>query len=189
MGIKVLKPAAFEPGNFKTAILKDIKRSGIRIMIVLAFDEDTHKAASSAAQEGMDSVGFAWIVLEERAAVLQMQGWIHIRPFRFEDNMVGKFREKVRQYTRSRFGLNSSDVDLMYSVALYNAIMLYSHAATKVLSEGGDLHDGKTMTAAFRSTSFVGIGHNTVTLDEQGDSIELCAGGRKCDAQRGCGCV
>ena len=169
--IEVSKPAAFEPGSFKAAMLREVKRSGIRIIIVLAFDDDTLKAASSAAQEGMDIAGFAWIILEERVAVLQMQGWLHIRPFLSVDEM-GEFREKVQEYSMSRFGLNSSVVDLPYSAALYDAIMLYAHAATKVLSKGGDLRDGKTMTAAFRDTSFMGIGHNIVALDEQGDRIE-----------------
>ena len=49
--------------------------------------------------------------------------------------------------------------------------MLYAHAATKVLSEGGNLNNGKVLTAAVRSTAIAGIGGNVV-LDERGDRIE-----------------
>ena len=57
-------------------------------------------------------------------------------------------------------------------MALHDAIMLYAHAATKVLSEGGDLYNGSAMTAAVRSTRFKGVGGSTVVLNEQGDRIE-----------------
>ena len=63
-------------------------------------------------------------------------------------------------------------MDLSYSIALHDAILLYAHAATKVLSAGGDLSDGAAVTAAVRSTSFVGVGGNVVNLDDHGDRIE-----------------
>ena len=50
--------------------------------------------------------------------------------------------------------------------------MLYAHAATKVLSEGGDLQNGKLVTAAVRSTRFQGVGNTVVALDSHGDGIE-----------------
>ena len=63
-------------------------------------------------------------------------------------------------------------VDLTYSVALHDAIMLFAHAATKLLSEGGDLHDGQAVTEAVRNTNFVGAGGEVVALDERGDRRE-----------------
>jgi ABC-type branched-subunit amino acid transport system substrate-binding protein len=63
-------------------------------------------------------------------------------------------------------------VDLAYSTALYDAVMLYALAATAVMSEGGDLQDGKAMTAAMRATSFEGAAGTRVALDGNGDRIE-----------------
>ena len=40
-GVEVLKPAAFEPGNFKEATLQEMKRSGIQIVILYAYGQDT----------------------------------------------------------------------------------------------------------------------------------------------------
>ena len=42
-GMEVLKPAAFEPGNFKDVTLGDIRRSGIRIVFMLSYDADAQK--------------------------------------------------------------------------------------------------------------------------------------------------
>ena len=42
-GMEVLKPAAFEPGNFKDVALGDIRRSGIRIVFMLSYDADAQK--------------------------------------------------------------------------------------------------------------------------------------------------
>ena len=50
--------------------------------------------------------------------------------------------------------------------------MLYAHVATKVLSEGGSVHDGRAVTEAALLTSFVGVGNTTVSLDHHGDRIE-----------------
>ena len=49
--IEVLKPAAFLPGNFNKAVLSDIRRSSIRIVLVLTYD--AQKLASHAQFEGM----------------------------------------------------------------------------------------------------------------------------------------
>ena len=59
-GIEMLRLSAFEPGSVKTSAVRQIKRSGIRIVLLMAFDEDTHTVASSAAIEGMGSMGWAW---------------------------------------------------------------------------------------------------------------------------------
>ena len=84
------------------------------------------------------------------------------------------FAKQVSEYTKAGFDidLSADAVDLTYSVALHNAIMLYAHAATKVLAAGGDLHDGRAVTEAVRNTTFVGVGHSIVDLDQHGDRIE-----------------
>ena len=101
-----------------------------------------------------------------------MAGWLWIRPFLASDMQA--FAEQVSAYSKSFFNLTVSptSVNLAHSAALYDAIMLYAHAATTVLSKGGDLHDGKAVTAAVRSTSFTGVGGTPVTLDSAGDRIQ-----------------
>ena len=172
-GIEVHKPAAFQPGEFKIGVLREVKRTGFRIWIVLAFDQDTHIVASHAAQEGMDNT-FAWIVLEERVSTLQMQGWIFFRPL-IPAEGVQAFAEQVSVYTKSHFNftLAAGSVDVQWSFALFDAVMLYAHAVTKLLSEGGDLHDAQAVTRKLRSTEFAGAGGKMVALDEQGDRIDV----------------
>ena len=170
--IVVLKPAALEPGNIKDAMLDDIRRSGIRIVLVILYEADTQSVASLARQDGMTSAGWAWLVPEERVPVPGMAGWVWFRPFLASDMQA--FAKQVSDYSKSHFDLTVSpdSVNLVQSAALYDAIMLYAHAATKVLSEGGDLQNGTAVTEAVRSTTFTGIGGTLVALDSQGDRLE-----------------
>ena len=46
--ISVLKPAAFELGKIMDATLTEVRRSGNRIAVVLAYDSDTQTVASLA---------------------------------------------------------------------------------------------------------------------------------------------
>ena len=171
--IKVHQPATFQPGEFKIGVLSEMKRTGFRIWMLLAFDTDTETVASCAAQEGMDNA-FAWIVPEERSASLPMQGWIFLRPL-IPAEGVQAFAEQVSDYTNSHFNftLAADSVDLTFSIALYEAIMLYAHAATQLLSEGGNLNDGQAVTSKLRSTEFAGVGGKMVALNEQGDRIDV----------------
>ena len=84
------------------------------------------------------------------------------------------FAEQVSLYTASRFNITTplDLVDSTYSVALHDAIMLYAHAATGVIANGGNLRDGKTVTETVRGTSFKGVGDCLVSLDKHGDQIE-----------------
>ena len=128
-------------------------------------------------QEGMTDKGWSWMAGWDKilapSFLLHAQGWLYVMPFLPSEGMQ-EFARQVSEYTKSSFNLTISPdlVDLTYSAALYNAIMLYAYAATKVLSEGGDLHDGQAVTEAVRSTPFEGVGGNTVVLDKQGDRIE-----------------
>ena len=174
--IEVHKSSAFEPGKFNSATLRDIKRSGFRIVTLLAQDNDVIAIASSTDQKGMSSAGYAWILIGTvgtEVAFLRMAGWLWLRPLLPSDGMQA-FAEEVSYYAKSRFNftVSADSVDLTYSMALHDAIMLYAHAATKVLSEGGDLHDGRAVTAAVRSTTIKGVGGSVVALDQSGDRNE-----------------
>ena len=168
-GVRVLKPAAFV--DFQEAVLDDIKRSGFRIIIIVAWEQDAHAAALSAERKGMIA-GYAWISASERNALLEMQGWLYVQPV-LPSHGMQVFAQQVKDYGKSHFNLSISveSVDLTYSAALFDAILLYAHAATRVLSEGGDLNDGKAVTATLRSTRFEGIGNRVVALDELGDRV------------------
>ena len=169
--IEVLKPAAIEPGDAKDGILSEIRRSGFRVMFVLLYDDDAHTLASLGRQESMTS-GWAWLVSEEITSVPAMAGWLYFRPFLASDMQA--FTKQVRDYSKSHFNISvrPDSVELAYSVTLYDAIMLYAHAATKVLSEGGNLHDGGVLTEAVRSITFTGMGGTVVALDSNGDRME-----------------
>ena len=132
---------------------------------------------SSAAREGMTD-GWAMIMFEkiiaaEFPSARNYLGWLYLRPFLPSEGMQA-FAKQVSDHTQSRFNitLSADDVDVPYSVALHEAVMLYAHAATKVLSEGGELHDGRAVTQAVLSTRFEGVGGTIVALTDQGDRIE-----------------
>jgi ABC-type branched-subunit amino acid transport system substrate-binding protein len=167
----VLKPAAFEPDDVKDSMLSAIRKSGFRIVFVLANEDDVHTLASLARRESM-TTGWAWLVSEERTAVPAMAGWLSFRPCLASDMQA--FAKQVSDYSKSHFDITvrPESVNLAYSVALYDAIMLYAHAATKVLSEGGDLHDGVAVTKAMQNVTFTGVGGSPVALDSKGDRIE-----------------
>ena len=141
-------------------------------MIVMVFDKMLPYLASAAISEQMMR-GWGWILLASNVPTAQIQGWLYLRPFLPSEGMQA-FAKQVSDYTKLYFNVTTSPelVDLTYSVALHDAVMLYAHAATKVLSEGGSLQDGHAVTAAVRSTTFKGVGNRTVALDENGDRIE-----------------
>ena len=175
--IEVLKPAAFEEGNLQAAMLTTVKRSGNRIVTLLAYDHSLHTVASMATHLRM-CAGWAWLFVDSGAVTFEMAGWLFLQPVLPSSNMQA-FAQQVSKYAASSFNISVSadSVDVTYSVALHDAIMLYAHAATKVLSEGGDLGNGRAVTEAIRSTAFEGVGGNTVSLDAQGDRIESTAVG------------
>ena len=53
-GLKVIKPAAFESGKFNDVKASEIRRFGVRVVFVLAWEED---ATASAIPGG----GWAWL--------------------------------------------------------------------------------------------------------------------------------
>ena len=171
-GIDVFKPAAFEKNNFKDATLIGIRRSGIRIVLSLVSETEAKAISMHANRARMTSAGWAWLLTEERASVTDMAGWLFFRPFLARDMQV--FAEQVSAYSNLHFQVVSSPdtVNLVFSAALYDAVMLYAHAATTVMSKGDDLHDGKAVTAAVRDTNFTGVAGTVVALDSKGDRTE-----------------
>ena len=126
----------------------------------------------------MTSAGWAWLLVDglvSGVAPEQMQGWLYLRPFIPSEGMQ-VFGEQVSNHSKSGFNITVSPdkVDLTYSAALHDAIMLFAHAATKVLSDTNltTRKYGQTMTAAVRSTTFEGVGGNVVALDRHGDRIQ-----------------
>ena len=138
----------------------------------MTYDADAHMI-SSLAQKASMSAGWAWFVVEEKVPVSGMAGWLFFRTFLASEAMQ-VFVKEVSDYTKSHFNVTVSpeSVDITFSAALHDAIMLYAHAATNVLAEGGDLHDGETVTKAVRSTRFEGVGNIMVALDQHGDRID-----------------
>ena len=176
-GIEVLRPAAYETGSFNVATLREIKRNGIRSLMLLAYDPDMTAIAEKAALETMTGEfgqGWTWTLTEGHLSPTNlMTGWLHVQSFLPSDGMQA-FAKRVRDYTLSHFDITISadSVDLTYSATLHDAVMLYALAATKVLSEGGDVRDGLAVTKAVRNTTFKGVGGVVVALDSQGDRIE-----------------
>ena len=102
-----------------------------------------------------------------------MNGWLHLRQLlSVDDEFVVKTRSYAKKHFNLTFGADNTDALVMeYSAALYNAVILFAHAAQKVLSEKGALQDGKTVTTALRKTQFQGIEGTLVALDANGDRI------------------
>ena len=175
-GIEVPGRFIFLPTSAQDQTLTDIKRTGFRIMIFALPAEQIKNLALRAEQELMTIHGWVWIVLadhEFHQRVVQMQGWLTVLPIVYSGGMQA-FAKQVSDYSKSNFNIsiNAGSVDLTYSVRLYDAIMLYAHAATKVMSEGGNLRDGKAVISAIRSARFVGVGNIPVALDKNGDRME-----------------
>ena len=100
-----------------------------------------------------------------------MAGWLWFRPF-LPPGMQA-FAKQVSDYSKSHFDVTvrPDSVDLSFSTALYDSIMLYVHGANKVMSEGGDLSDSEAVAAAVRNASFTGVAGTLVELDSSGDMI------------------
>ena len=72
-GVEVLTPAPFRPDSSKSAVLSEIKRSGFRIVLFMAFEDDTQEVASSSKGAGMARPGWAWVSVAERKPMPSMQ--------------------------------------------------------------------------------------------------------------------
>ena len=155
--------------------------------MLMAYDEDNRQVALEAGKKAMageGGAGWGWLAVRsaiiETSVVKEMVGWLHLRPFfsstpeelqEFAYQVGNKTADKTVEnpFNWSKYNVTADpSVHLSYSVALHDAIMLYAHAATKVLSVEGDLSDSQKVTAAIRSTNFTGAG-GTVILNSIGD--------------------
>ena len=172
--VVVLEVPPYVPGTFTDEILSGIKRSGYRVIIALAYEADI----ISVAELSCCYPRWAWLQIDKvGAGVPAMHGWLAFQPLMFFNQQTGGFTEEsfadeVKEYSKSQFGLSSSEVNIAYAVSLHDAIMLYAHAATKVMLENGDLFDATTLTEALLNTSFEGLASDTVSLDNNGDRIQ-----------------
>ena len=187
----VYRPSAFEPSQLRAAtlydirhsgiqiIFDDIRHSGIRIIFVFGSAPDVKAVFIRAQRHAMTTAGWAWIELTFQTpstfdGLNEKQGGLYLQPLSVPEKMR-PFAQQVSDYSKTHFNINvrPESVHCATSAALHDAIMLYAHAATRVMLEGGDLCDGKAVTAAVRNTTFEGVGHHGVVLDrDTGDRIE-----------------
>ena len=183
----------FVPGNVTEhpefqVTLTQLRRSGLRVVVLLAYGADTLAVAAAAREVGLTSTGRVWVLPKlfdepnDDATKGAMDGWLYMSsPGSLEG--LDRFSEQVVQrgklgseYANEPFNLTGSppytEAATTYAAALYDAVMLYAHAATKVLKQGGDLMDGPAVTAAVRSTPFRGVEGTSVVLDQAGDRLE-----------------
>ena len=149
-------------------------------MILFASSSDRAKMGLRAHNDGLITTNWAWLTesklnsKKELEAGYALSGWIYFQAV-LPKAELEDFVEKVKIQNSAVFGvttdaqLSAQDEGLL---SLHDAVMLYAHAATRVLSEGGDLQDGQAVTKAVRSTRFEGYGGSVVALDTKGDRIE-----------------
>ena len=165
-------PARSPAGSHARTHSRSLRHSGIRIVLTMAHDADVQAVALRADSMEMTS-GWSWTLpgICTACADTSLQGWLYLRPVLPKGMQA--FAEQVSNYARSSFNItiDANSVDLTFSAALYDAVMLYARAVTKVVSEGGNVYDGRAVTAAVRSMTFEGVG-GTKAFDEHGDPIE-----------------
>ena len=87
-------------------MLRAMRSSGIRIVLVLAFSMDRNSVALSTVNEGMLS-GWAWITWLGALSSPDRAGWLYLRPL-LPSEGLRTFAEKVSEYSMSRFDFNIS---------------------------------------------------------------------------------
>jgi hypothetical protein len=76
-------PVLVEPGhNSEATTAAEIKRTGIRIIILMGQDREVQEVAQSAQHAHLNGPGWCWIIVEETVGVKAMQGWLSARPVR-----------------------------------------------------------------------------------------------------------
>ena len=129
-GMKIFYPIPYEQGRFNTEKLAEIRRSGYRI-VILVDDSNWYPHDNVVATEAQNAGltrRWAWIqadAVQPADASADRQGWLYLRAQQPSEGMQ-TFAELVSEYTKSSFNINVSvdHVDLDYSVALHDAIMV-----------------------------------------------------------------
>ena len=176
-GLEVQQLPAFEPSAFKPTMLTELRHMGIRIVTLLGGSSDRAMVAAAANKYGL-SDGWAWLTTyrlnrkKEHKAKKSLIGWLFFGATITISNATNGFVERVRQYNKLIFKIDA-EVSLHDEglLPLYDAIMLFAHAATKVLGEGGSLLDGQAVSKAVRDAKLDGMA-GLLDVDEQGNRIE-----------------
>ena len=85
---------------------------------------------------------------------------------------MSEFDAQVKIYSQTHFNLTIPAAVSSYAASLFDAVLLFAHAATRVLASGGNVRDGTALVKAMTNISFEGIQQRRVELDANGDAIE-----------------
>ena len=153
----------------------------VRIVIVLLTSVDYRKFVLALPLHGL--VGLAWIAVNGLASVVstsdptpelaaRLRGWIFAQPFVIRDASYSAFLKRVGERTQLDFNKTMTGRSVTnWAGPLYDAVLLYSHAATAVINAGGSFVNGTLVMEAMRKTTFDGV-TGTVALDKNGDRLE-----------------
>ena len=171
--------------EFDSAVLEMIKISGIRVVVALCYNDALLTIITLADDRGMMSAGWAWLA-ENAVGVLisnvlpsdeirmrrVITGFVFFSEFmisgQFEKELLEEARHLSSEYLKKPVA--TSDAVSPYTLAMYNAVILYAYAVNKTLSAGGDIRQGDEMVALMKNTSFLGPG-GSVSLNEKGDRV------------------
>ena len=176
----------FKPGRFQATLLRQIKKAGVLVVIVLAYSDDTAKIALNADSLGMTSVGWSWIssaqvvgaegmlqFQQRKRAKLALHGWLFVHRLSARSDQsvaLEQFYEEVKTAANDYFNHNITSVG-GHAANLWDAVYLFAHAATRVIAAGGSVNDGIGLVKEMRNISFQGI-EQVVVLNEDGDRLE-----------------
>ena len=105
--------------------------------------------------------GWAWFSLDTVADVASrgfengnsmktaLNGWLYLSTSAPKSPALTLFYDRVKTYGKRHFNLNISSVN-PYAAPLYDAILLFARAATRVLEAGGEVNNGRAMLKAMK---------------------------------------
>ena len=136
-GLKIFYPRPYDKSRFNTDTFTEIQRTGYRIVILV--DQSNwgpyENVIATKAQIAGLTRRWAWIqadAIQPADAPVDRQGWLYLRT-KLPSEGMETFAELVSEYTKSSFNINVSvhDVDLEYSAALHDAIMVRMRARVR----------------------------------------------------------
>ena len=158
--------SSFEPGSFEPNKLDDLAPLRLRLVLVLAYEEDMRVVGLAAWQRGMVMTGWAWIAFDtllqseetgpsdelgdSRAA---LDGWLYIEPL---TAAPASFFEDVRNASIDVVGQQANGDISVYAAHLFDAILLFSYAAARMLERNLPLSDGDAMMKQIGNVTFAG---------------------------------
>jgi ABC-type branched-subunit amino acid transport system substrate-binding protein len=167
----------FSPGRFEAADLQRIAIGRLRVVFVLGLAADVAKIALAAHDSGMTNAGWAWIGVNVPGAEyantsqidiakVSLDGWLYIEP---TTAAPPQFFDMVRNRS-SLFNVSyrANEKTHVFAASLYDAVILFAHAATVMIDRNESLGDGRSVVAAMMNVSFDGM-TGWVQLDKNGD--------------------